>query len=218
MRAPNDASPRSLHLRFLGTGCLLAAAFVITHEPRFLEQEHLTIPLQSIPARIDGWTQTGDETLAGDVLEKLKPTSYLLRSYSKEGSPLGLFVVFYAAQRNGDAVHSPKHCFPGSGWEIWRKELLPLPAARTNFEVNHYSISNAGQKLAVLYWYQSRKRIIANEYNGKLLLMKDALLEGHTSGALVRITMPDQPGYPQKAITFASEIQAAVNRCLNGSL
>jgi len=50
------------------------------------------------------------------------------------------------------------------------------------------------QRALVLYWYQSRDRVIASEYIGKVLLVRDALFSGRTSGSIVRIVVPDRPG------------------------
>ena len=42
----------------------------------------------------------------------------------------------------------------------------------------------------VLYWYQGRGRVIANEYANKLWLMVDAARLHRTNGSLVRIVVP----------------------------
>ena len=42
----------------------------------------------------------------------------------------------------------------------------------------------------VLYWYQGRGRVIANEYANKLWLMVDAARLHRTNGSLVRIVAP----------------------------
>lgn len=218
MTARQPATSRRAYVRFTIAFCLLTAAFAVTRDGRFRLEEQLARPLTSIPAGIDGWQMTGEEALSSDILEKLRPTSYLLRSYSRDGSQLGLFVVFYAAQHNGDSMHSPKHCLPGAGWEISRKDLLTLPGDQGKFVVNNFAIANAGQRLNVLYWYQFRHRITANEYAGKLLLIRDALFEGRTGGAMVRITVPDQPGALDKAAVFGSQVLHEVDRCLGGGL
>ena len=42
----------------------------------------------------------------------------------------------------------------------------------------------------VLYWYQGRGRVVANEYANKLWLMIDAARLHRTNGSLVRIVVP----------------------------
>jgi len=86
--------------------------------------ESLAAPLESIPEAIDGWSILKTETLDTRTLQVLMPTSYLSRIYGKDGRQLGVFVAYYAVQRAGETMHSPKNCLPGSGWEIWRQDVL----------------------------------------------------------------------------------------------
>ena len=103
-------------------------------------------------------------------------------------------------------MHSPKHCLPGAGWEIWDYGSSNIAMGGRNFEVNKYSIQNGGDRRLVLYWYQSKGRIIASEYMGKILLARDALLQNSTAASIVRIIVPDQPGALEYARDFASEL------------
>ena len=152
--------------------------------------------------------------LSSNVLAHLLPTSYVSRTYTKNGAVLGMFIAYYAEQRAGESMHSPKNCLPGSGWEIWKYGTTTIPVAGAPEEINQYFIDNSGQRMIVLYWYQSRKRIIASEYMGKLQLIKDTLTDGHTSGSLVRIIVPDAPGMSQAAASFATALVPEVRRCL----
>ena len=36
--------------------------------------------------------------------------------------------------------------------------------------------------MRVFYWYQSKDRIVADEYVGKILLIRDTVVDGHTAG------------------------------------
>lgn len=177
-------------------------------KPDFLAQ-----PLETIDKQIAGWKMTGTEPLTAGVLGRLQLTSYVARQYEKSGIPLGLFIAFYAQQHAGESMHSPKHCLPGSGWEIWKHDSALVPVGDQRIEINQYSIQNAGQRMLVFYWYQSKRRIIKSEYLGKILLAKDALFDGRTSGSLVRITLPDIPSAPAEATAFASLLIPQVQRC-----
>ena len=46
------------------------------------------------------------------------------------------------------------------------------------------------EKSLVLYWYQTQKRVIANEYKAKLLTVEDAIRYNRTDTALVRVVVP----------------------------
>lgn len=177
-------------------------------KPDFLAQ-----PLDTVDKQMAGWSMTGNEPLTLGVLNRLQLTSYVSRAYQKEGKKLDLFIAFYSQQRAGESMHSPKHCLPGSGWEIWKHDTAMVPVAGGQVEINKYSIQNSGQRMLVFYWYQSKRRIIASEYMGKILLARDALMDGRTAGSIVRITLPDTPSAPGEAIAFASLLIPQVQKC-----
>jgi EpsI family protein len=124
-----------------------------------------------------------------------------------------LFIAFYARQRAGESMHSPKHCLPGSGWEIWDYGSADIPVHGQNVKVNRYSIYHSGDRRVVLYWYQSKTRIVASEYLGKLLLARDALMQNSTAGSIVRIIVPDRPGAVDVARAFAADLAPSIERC-----
>jgi len=41
-----------------------------------------------------------------------------------------------------------------------------------------------------LYWYQSRDRVVANEYKAKFWVIRDAISLNRTDTALVRVVVP----------------------------
>jgi EpsI family protein len=178
----------------------------------------LVAPLDSIPTSINGWAQSAVQHLPARTLDRLLPTSYLSRSYTKNGEELNLFIAYYAQQRAGESMHSPKHCLPGSGWEIWNYGSATIPLDNQRTSINEYFIQNSGQRKLVFYWYQSKDRIVANEYMGKILLIRDTLLAGHTAGAIVRIVASDEPGMAEQALAFAREMVPEVERCFGAKI
>jgi EpsI family protein len=173
----------------------------------------LAVPLESIGTQLSGWKEAGAQVLPAGTLKTLAPTSYLSRSYLKNGEELNLFIVFYAQQRAGETMHSPKACLPASGWEIWKHETAEIPVKNQSVSINKYFIQSGGHRLVVLYWYQSKRRIIANEYLGKFLLVADTLRDGRTAGGLVRIMVPDKPGLSEEALSFAATVAPQIERC-----
>jgi EpsI family protein len=191
---------------FLGTLALLTCTFAASRLIAHRKGDVLVKPLDTIDRRIAGFTATDNPQLTDDVLAKLTPTSYLSRKYEKPGISADVFIAYYAQQRAGESMHSPKHCLPGAGWEIWDYGSVEISANRRRYKVNRYSISREGQKMVVLYWYQSKGRIIASEYMGKILLARDALLRNSTAAAIVRIIVPDQAGALDEAGALASSL------------
>ena len=201
----------SLHL--LATLLLLAATLAFSKATANRKSGHLAQPLDTISRNILGLKASDNAALSDGTLEQLKPTSYVSRTYTGASGQVDLFIAFYAQQRAGESMHSPKHCLPGAGWEIWDYGSADIPANRRSYHINRYSISREGQRMLVLYWYQSKERIIASEYVGKILLARDALLQNATAGSIVRILVPDRPGAQETARTFASEVIPQMQLC-----
>jgi EpsI family protein len=173
----------------------------------------LAVPLERIAPEVAGWTAVRDQTLPASTLHALDATSYLSRGYRKDSKELDLFIAFYAQQRAGESMHSPKHCLPGAGWEIWKHDSALVSTNGRQYEVNKYSIQNSGTRMLMLYWYQSKSRIIDSEYLGKILLAQDTILTGRTAGSIVRIMLPDLPSAGAEGVAFAAGLIPEVQRC-----
>jgi len=208
MNRIRPAFSRHLVCTFLLLAATLTASKLTSHR----KADSLIEPLESIDQHIAGFVGTDNPPIAERTLEQLRSDSYLTRTYRKTGTHADLLIVYYAQQRAGESMHSPKHCLPGAGWEIWDYVSTDIPVDGQSFRVNKYSISNAGQRMLVLYWYQSKGRIIASEYTGKLLLARDALLQNSTAASIVRIIVPDQPGALESARELASGVIPQLQR------
>ncbi len=205
----------STSLPFLGTVSLLGATLWLGTLAARRIPAPLTEPLSQLDSQIAGWTAVGDRSLEPGTLRQLAPTDYLVRTYRKDKAQLDLFIAFYAQQRAGESMHSPKHCLPGAGWEIWKHDAALIPVAGRQIEVNKYSIQNAGNRMLMIYWYQSKDRIVASEYMGKVMLARDSLLTGHTAGSIVRIMMPDTPQASDEAVAFAATLIPRFHRAFS---
>jgi EpsI family protein len=56
--------------------------------------------------------------------------------------------------------------------------------------VKELVVERGVNRLLVLYWYQTVKRVTGSEYGRKAFLISDALTSGRTDVALVRIIAP----------------------------
>jgi EpsI family protein len=189
MTAPSPA------IRF-GTATLLlmaTAGFVYWRRATERLPEHSA--LSAYPMRSSDWSGA-DLAIPADVREMLGNGDFLLREYRENntGAPVELFIAYFPSQRSGESIHSPKNCLPGSGWFPLEASRTPINiAGRSPFVVNRYVVANGLQRRLVLYWYQSRNRTIASEYQAKLYLAIDALRYNRSDGALVRFTTPIAP-------------------------
>ena len=176
----------------------------------------LAQPLETIAPSIDGWHGVPGPEIPGDVQGVLRATSFLSRIYQRRGNSVELFVAFYAEQRAGESMHSPKVCLPANGWEIGQYGSETVAVGDERFKINRYVVQKGLDRMTVLYWYQSRSGIIANEYVGKALLIRDALLDGTAAGSIVRLTFSDRAGSMPDALSLASHIIPEVRRCFGG--
>ena len=201
---------------FAATAGLLLGTMLLAHATARRISEPLAQPLERIDSQFLGWTAVGDRRLPPPTVQALDPTSYLVRTYQRGTQSLDLFIAFYAQQRAGESMHSPKHCLPGSGWEIWQHGSAMVPTNGKPVQINKYSIQNGGTRLLMFYWYQSKNRVVASEYVGKFLLARDTLLTGRTAGSIVRFSLPDVPGASEEGVAIAAKLIPEVARCFQG--
>jgi len=159
-------------------------------------------PLASLPMSLGGWTGHRDADLTPETLAVLGADDYIVRTYVQDRLPLGLYVGYYASQRQGDTIHSPLNCLPGAGWQpvdvgraaIAVKGAPGAPDATTPIEVNRVIIEKGLDRQLVLYWYQSQRRIVAGEYRAKIFTVLDAVRYNRTDAAMVRVVVPIAEG------------------------
>ncbi|HZB26195.1 MAG TPA: EpsI family protein [Vicinamibacterales bacterium] len=156
--------------------------------------EEVAVPresLVSLPSTIDGWHGRDAAPLADDVVAVLGVDDYISRHYARAGRPpVALYAGYYASQRQGDTIHSPQNCLPGAGWQPVSSDRVTIDAGGTPITVNRYMIQKGIDRQLVLYWYQGRGRVVADEYANKAWLMLDAARLRRTNGALVRLITP----------------------------
>jgi EpsI family protein len=182
-------------IRLWITAGILLGAFVLLHTVSHGEPIVARRPLGELSYTLGNWT--GEERpLRSQIVQAVMVSDYLNRVYvDPTGAPVQLYIGYYASQRTGDTIHSPKNCLPGAGWDPIRSEYarISLRDGR-QIVVNEYVVQQDQNKQLVFYWYQGRGRIIASEYAGKFWMVADAIHRNRTYGALVRLTTPLNDG------------------------
>jgi exosortase D (VPLPA-CTERM-specific) len=143
------------------------------------------------PRTLAEW-QGHSETMEAHYRKALKLDDYLLANYRTVlGDSVNLYMAYYASQRKGASVHSPKSCLPGGGWQIKSFSQVPVPVgiAGDMVRANRALIQMGEDRRLVYYWFQQRGRLMTNEYLVKWFLFWDALAKNRTDGALVRVTV-----------------------------
>ena len=173
------------------TAGMLAGATLLLHTVSHGETVVARQPLREIPNSLGGWNSQ-EQPLEERIVQAVGVSDYTNRIfYNQVAPPVQLYVGYYASQRTGDTIHSPKNCLPGAGWDPVHSgyTTISLQGGR-QIIVNEYVIQQGLNKELVFYWYQGRGRIIASEYAGKFWMVADAISRNRTDGALVRLVTP----------------------------
>jgi EpsI family protein len=178
-------------------------------------------PLATFPTMLSGWRMVEEGVIEKEVQDVLKADDTLSRTYAgSTGSGANLFIAAFRSQRNGKAPHSPKNCLPGSGWVPSVSDRMPIqvPGREQPIVVNRYIVQKGEYASLVLYWYQSRDRVVASEYNAKFYVVADALKDNRTDTALVRVIVPvagkDQKAATETAVKFVQDMFGAIRASL----
>ena len=104
---------------------LLLGAWAARASLRAPDQAVSARALSQFPVVIDTWRGV-DSPLEPDVVRTAAVDDYMNRYYRSGDVVLGLYVGYYQSQREGEALHSPMQCLPGSGWEPMKTEAIDV--------------------------------------------------------------------------------------------
>ena len=189
------------HWRFTLATILLAGTAVLLQGRKQLETLPSREPLAKFPQHVGAWSGT-DVSIPSEVREVLGSGDFLLRTYQNSSDPdVDLFVAYIPSQREGDTLHSPKNCLPGSGWSPVESSQLSISVrGQPALPVNRYVIAKGSERRLVFYWYWAHGRAVASEYWAKYYLIVDSIRLHRSDGSLVRAATPLQEGEaPEKA-------------------
>lgn len=164
-------------------------------------------PLSLLPTHFGSWSLVQEGVVDEETEKVLRADDTVTRQYTDASQNFiaDLFVAYFRSQRQGQTPHSPQHCMPGAGWVPVSNSIIPvsLPGHAEPIQVNRYVLSKGFSKDVVLYWYQSRRRVVASEYKAKMYLVADALRYNRTDTALVRVIVPVADNGSEQAATDA---------------
>lgn len=141
--------------------------------------------LASIPLNLSDIMGMEDR-LDDDIADILQASQTLNRRYEREGNPYWLFVGYFARQRFGSQIHSPRHCYPGSGWNI----LSAKVSERLGGPSGELLIQRDKDRRVVLYQYVTRRGITTSEFRLKWELTLGSLLGRPMDAAFLRYSTP----------------------------
>lgn len=154
------------------------------------------------PLELGKWRCIERSEIDAKTLRNLGVTDYLICRYvrGKRNDVVDVYVGYHATQvreegggSGENSIHPPAHCLPGSGWDIIDNRTLdgdiphlPDPGG----QIKRLVIAKGKARQLVYYWYQSRGRVIAQDWKKVAFVGLDRATRGRTDGSLVRFTTP----------------------------
>ena len=204
--------------RFAGAFVLLLLTAAFLQARKRPEKTPTPEKLVTFPANFQDW-ESREVPIDPETQQVLGATDTLSRVYMRPSSPyVNLFIGYFASQRTGAAIHSPKNCLPGAGWAPMNSGVISIDVpGRSPIIANRYVIAKGNERNVVLYWYQSHGRAIASEYWAKFYLVKDSINLNRTDAALVRVITPVLPSEglesaERRAVGFAQQVVPVLNQ------
>lgn len=198
---------RTLPVQYWVVGAILVGALGLSAS---LEHRDEAIPSRTdyaeFPLKVGNWVGHR-QVMEQQYIDALKFDDYVLADYvynpdagsavsssglpSRFRMPVNFYSAYYASQRKGESIHSPRSCIPGGGWRIMSHEVVTMDGVLLYgqpMKLNRLLIQKGEDRQLVYYWFQQRGRDLTNEYVVKWYLFWDALTMNRTDGALVRLT------------------------------
>jgi EpsI family protein len=151
------------------------------------------------------------EPLEEDFLQVLKAEEAVFRTYDPDGDrPIWLFLAYFEKQKEGSQVHSPMHCYPGSGWNIL--EQGGVAAGWGNDRIRRLVVGDGHSRRLVRYWFQTNEGVVDNVKDLKIHLTKNAILHRPGEVVFVRISTPldDRASAGRRLDEFTQSVHAGV--------
>jgi EpsI family protein len=200
----------------------LAALIAYTYALRYRDIESPPVPpLDSVPKEIGAFTGS-TEAEDPEALKLLGADATLFRSYrSDAGRVAWLFIGYFGTQHENSQIHSPKHCYPGAGWNILEEGSTRIALENGEIPARSLAISDGVRTHYILYWFSSADGIVTNEFALKWNQMKNSLLARPQATAFVRFSI-DATGYSESAsrndlVRFAEALAPRIEEILRAS-
>jgi EpsI family protein len=177
-------------------------------------------PLAGFPAEIGGWRVNQEGVIDQETRDALKADDLLSREYgSPAGARASLFIAAFLSQRYrqnsalAQELPAGQRLFTAFG----RRISIDLGVAGTK-SVNRFVVSRGESRSVVMYWYQSRDRVVASEFQAKFWVMADSVRLNRTDSALVRVVVPiinrDEDAATRTAVEFIKAFYPSVRQFL----
>jgi EpsI family protein len=145
--------------------------------------------LAAIPLRV-GQFAGRDNPLQDAVQDVLQASQTANHDYSDGRDDYWLFVGYFNRQRFGSQIHSPRHCYPGSGWNV----IGSTTSNRLGGPSGELTIQRDKERRVVLYNYRTRGGDTTSEWRLKLEMALGSLLGRPCDAAFIRYSTAVRDG------------------------
>lgn len=181
---------------------IAAALFVYLHDDLAVPVNR---PLTDVPQQQGKWRMVSQSRFDDQVLAVLKPTDYLARSYvDQAGNRISLYLGYHGGGPESGPIHSPKHCLPGSGWQVVSTVPGEMSVVGENIQLVRAVYQNGYNRELFLYWFQVKGKTLANEYALKVAEVFNSILHNRRDSAFIRISLPFT-GDQDEAVALAEQ-------------
>lgn len=155
-----------------------------------------------------------DEALDAEFLDVLRAREVLFRTYHPNADePVWVFLCYFDRQREGSQVHSPRHCYPGSGWNIEEESSVPAPWREGVLPT--LVVSNGAERRLVCFWYQTPFATEVDVLRLKLSLTRLAILRRPQDVVFASVSTPiggDPDRARDRAVAVALDLEDEIER------
>jgi EpsI family protein len=207
--------------KFLVAGGFLMLNLYTYHFLATTEEYPPRKSFSEFPLELGAWSCGEREIMEDRIQRNLRVTDYLICNYRRatQSDLVGVYVGYHETQvrtgggggQTSSVIHPPRHCLPGSGWDIIDSGVAPLELPEPGtIHVNRLIIAKGETRALVYYWYQSRGRVIAEDWRKVLYQFWDRAIRHRTDGSLVRFTVPIRRGDVDRADASMLELASEV--------
>lgn len=157
---------------------------------------------ESFPRELGGWACVEPHVISDEIQENLGVTDFLACLFVNSQDQVGVdvYIGYHASQLREEgggsaenSIHPPAHCLPGSGWDIVDNQTVSIAGPgipQQDATAKRLVIAKGNARQLVYYWYQSRGRVISEDWRKIVYVGLDRVLRNRTDGSLVRFTTP----------------------------
>jgi len=164
---------------------VLLAATYLGRRP--VEQDGV---VYTLPSDFGTWRGV-DVSYNRDLLTSWVGTEHMaFKEYHNTGTGhrVTMYIAYYPDMGASDMTHAPEVCYPGQGWSITDNNTINHVLSGKTVRVKRMAVEKGDRWEVVYSWWQTRDRVIAENWQYRLFQVWNRLLKRDTASLWVRIS------------------------------